>query len=86
MFPGSSEWTLSSLLPATCPLCDAPNASGHPAMVTVALLIPSSGSGPWDCPSPTSVTGTAGQTEVPKVLDVRGVNLLFDSGLLTGLL
>lgn len=93
VFPGLSEWTLAvdipSLLPATCPRCDASNASGHPAMVTmvtVALLIPSSGSGPWDYPSPTSVTGTAGHTEVPKVLDVRGVNRLFVSGLLTGLL
>lgn len=40
MFPGSSEWILavdiSRLLPATCPLCTASRASGHPAMVTVA--------------------------------------------------
>lgn len=55
-------------------------------MVTVALLIPSSGSGPPDYPSPTYLTGTAGHTEVPKVLDVRGVNLFLDSGLVTGLL
>lgn len=55
-------------------------------MVTVALLTPGSGLGPRDYPSPTYARGTAGHTEVPKVLDVRGVNLFFDSGLVTGLL
>lgn len=44
------------------------------------LLIPSPGSGSGDCLPPASVTGTARYTEVLKVLDVRGVNLLFNNG------
>lgn len=44
------------------------------------LLIPSPGSDSDDCLPPASVTGTARDTEVLKVLDVRGVNLLFNNG------
>lgn len=85
MFPGSSEWTsaadMSGLLPASSPpyycfphLCLKPPCHGHSGMPDLQLRLRPLGL------STSYLHEDLGDTEVPKVLDVRGMNLLSDSG------